>query len=410
MIGLDRARLGVVTHQPGVAAQPDPAARIREHAIDRVGRQSLRARHRLEADRIRSCRRPDHLGETTAVGPHPDSIPRIDRNGIHRVDGQRGRIGGVVAEHLDDRSIRARQIETTAIGADPEVSAPVLGDGGDIGGTDCARCRRAERQLADQTRQRIKNVHATTVGADPELAGTCLENRHDARRTRAVRVARLHRDGLELPAGTELLDSARHGTDPQRPEMILVQRHDALVADGVGSARHRVDRGRTGGIAVEQRQSATHGSDPHPVVGRVGKRGDLPVPHPLRPMITELPAARIPAADPACVSSDPDQACLVLVERHDERVAQRLGIGPILFVVGELSGRTIQQVQSAGRPDPQVSCLVLERCPHIVIGERRALVRIVTKTLQDAAIMIHSIQAAVERADPQGAAAILEDA
>ncbi len=78
--------------------------------------------------------------------------------------------------------------------------------------------------------------------------------------------------------------------------------------------------------------------------------------------------------------------------------------------MGELSGRTIQQVQSAGRPDPQVSCLVLERCPHIVIGERRALVRIVTKTLQDAAIMIHSIQAAVERADPQGAAAILEDA
>ncbi len=248
------------------------------------------------------------------------------------------------------------------------------------------------------------------MSTDPELAGARLGDRHDAGRAQAVRVARFHGNRVELAVRAQLAHPACHRADPQCPGAILVQGHDTRVTDRVGTARQRIDRGSGAAVGIEQGQAAADGADPHLVVGSVGERGDLPVAHPLRLMISQLPATRIPTADAAGIGPDPHQPALVLVQRHDEGVPQRLGIRGVMLIMAEPARRAIQQVQAAGGADPEVAGLVFEYRAHIVVCQRAALAWIVAECLHDVAVAIHPVQAAVEGPDPQRAAAILYDA
>ncbi len=409
MIGLHRACLRVVAHQSGIAAQPDPAAGIREDAIDRVAGEPLRARDAVEVDRVGVVAGPDHPHQTPAIGAEPEAILRIDRDGIHRVDGQSPRIAGVVAKHFDDCAVGPGQVEATAIRTDPEVAAAVLGNRRHVRGADRAGRRGTERQLPDEAGHRIEQVHSAAVRTDPQLSRARLEDRDDARRAQAARISGSHGDRLDFPFRRELLHSARHRADPQRTAMVEVQGHDARVTDGVGPTGQGIDRGGDPAVAIEQSQPAAERADPHLVVRSVSEGSDLQIARPFGAVDTQLPAARIPAADAAVEGADPHETGLVLVQRHDEGVAQRAGIRRILLVMAELRGRPIQQVQAAGSADPQMSSLILQQSANVVVRQRAAAARIVTEALHDPPIMIHPIQAAVEGAHPQRAAAILEN-
>ncbi len=132
MVGLDRMGLRVVAHQSGVTAEPDPPACIRQHAVDRVARQSLFARHGLEADRVGSRGRSHDPGQTAAARAYPDSIFRVHGQRKHRVVGQRPWVARVVAENLDDGAVGARQIEAAVVRPQPEVAAPVFHHRSDV--------------------------------------------------------------------------------------------------------------------------------------------------------------------------------------------------------------------------------------------------------------------------------------
>ncbi len=53
--------------------------------------------------------------------------------------------------------------------------------------------------------------------------------------------------------------------------------------------------------------------------------------------------------------------------------------------------------------------LILQYRAHIVVGERGRLLRIVPEVVHDAPVAVHAAQAAIERADPQHAAAVFHD-
>ncbi len=151
VIRLHGAARGLVTHQPGIAAQPDAAGRIGQRTVDRIARQPLFARDGLKPDRLRGQRRAQDPCEPASVGGHPDTVARIDSQCVNRVRRQRAQIVWIVAEDLDDRAIRARKVEAASIRTDPQIAVAVFGDGADIGGAHRARGCRAERQLADES-------------------------------------------------------------------------------------------------------------------------------------------------------------------------------------------------------------------------------------------------------------------
>jgi len=407
VIALDAAALGIVAHQAGVRAQPDAAAGVRHHPVHGVARQAFLAREHLEADRIRCRRGALHQGEPAAVGPHPHPVARIHRQRVDRVCGQRPRVARVVAEHFDDRAVGARQVEPAAVGPHPQVAVRVLRDRRDVRGAERARRAGAVRQLADASARGVEHVRAAAVSADPDRTVARLENGHDAGGAQGLRIACLYAYGLQPPVGRELAQAIAEGSDPQRAVVILAQRHHPRIADGIVPPGDGVDVGGLAAVIVVQGEAASEGRDPHLVIGRLGECRHQLVSQPGRAVPAELPAAGIPAADAAGARSDPHQAGLVLVQRHDEGVAQRVGIARLVAVVAELSGGAVEHIQPARGSDPQVTRLILEQRPHVVVGERSRVCRIVTQQLQYAAGAVHPLETSIA-ADPQGARLVLQ--
>ncbi len=158
------------------------------------------------------------------------------------------------------------------------------------------------------------------------------------------------------------------------------KRHDALIAESVVMPHDVVDVGGLAVAVVELHQAAAHGGDPYLVIRRVGEGGDDLSPEPLGPMAAELPAARIPAADAAGARADPNEAGAILVQRHDEGVAQRCRIAVVMAIVREVSAVAIQQIETFRGSDPKVSRAILEDGAHIVARERAGPLGIVTES------------------------------
>ena len=127
-------------------------------------------------------------------------------------------------------------------------------------------------------------------------------------------------------------------------------------------------------------------------------------------MATELPASGVPAAHAARPRAHPDEAGCVLIEGHHERIAKRRAVVRLVPIVGELARGTIEQREPFGRADPDAPRLIFEQRAHVVAGERGSVARVVTEGLEDAAVVIHTHEACVERGDPKRAGPILEHA
>src|SRR5258708_3541026 len=69
----------------------------------------------------------------------------------------------------------------------------------------------------------------------------------------------------------------------------------------------------------------------------------------------------------------------------------------------------IQQVQPVRSPYPKTPRRVLEHSPHVVIGQRVRIMRVVMETLHDPAVPIQAIEPAIERAHPHKAVSIFDD-
>ena len=410
MVGLDARALRVVPGEPRIPAHPHAAGGVRHHPVHGVAREALLARQHLEADGIGGRDGSLHQGESAAVGRDPHLVTRIHGERIDGVRGQAREVPRVVAEYLHDGTVRARQVEPAALGAEPEIPARVFRDRGDVGRADRARRAGAVRQLADAAARGVDDVHAAAVRADPDLTVARLEEGHDAGGAQGMRIARLYAYGLQPPVGRELAQAARKGPDPERAVPILMERHHALIADGVAAAGDRVDGGGFAAVIVVQREAASKRGDPHLVIGRFGERGHQLVSQPGRAVPAELPAARIPAADAARARSNPHQAGGILVQRHDERVAQRIRIARVMTVVAELAGGAIQHVETGRSPDPQMPRLILEQRPHVVCGERSGVLRVVTQHLQQLAGVIQAAEPRIGRADPERAGGVLQHA
>src|SRR5262249_19673119 len=147
-----------------------------------------------------------------------------------------------------DRAVRSRQIQSTAIGAYPEVVMGILRNRGDF--------RRAQRpgpvegNLTDEARRRIEDVEPTTIGADPEKAVARLVDSHDPLGTDTGPIAGFDRDGFH-PAIAKLQQPVGHGPDPERAMAILPEGHDAFVRQHMGVADDGIDVERVTRVGIE---------------------------------------------------------------------------------------------------------------------------------------------------------------
>src|ERR1700722_4332599 len=187
-----------------------------------------------------------------------------------------------------------------------------------------------------------------------------------------------------------------------------MQRHHTPIANRIASTEYRVDVGGEAGIGVEPHQPTAKRSYPDSSVGCVSERGDELVCEPRRPTSTEFPTTGVPAADAARARADPDEAGRVLVQRHHERIAQRLCVARVVMIVGELAGRAVEKIQPVSRTHPQVTGLILEEGPDLVSAERRLAQRIMAEYLHDAPVALHACEAAIEGSHPKRSAAVLE--
>src|SRR5712692_9835938 len=78
-------------------------------------------------------------------------------------------------------------------------------------------------------------------------------------------------------------------------------------------------------------------------------------------------------------------------------------------IVAELTGRAVQQIQSVFCAYPKVTRMICEDRADIVTAQRSRLLRIVTKDLDNPAVAVHPIEAAIAGPDPEGTAGIFED-
>jgi hypothetical protein len=69
----------------------------------------------------------------------------------------------------------------------------------------------------------------------------------------------------------------------------------------------------------------------------------------------------------------------------------------------------VQQVQPVRSPYPKTPRRVLEDSPHVVIGQRVRIMRVVMEALQDPAVPVKAIEPAIEGAHPHKAVSILDD-
>ena len=83
-------------------------------------------------------------------------------------------------------------------------------------------------------------------------------------------------------------------------------------------------------------------------------------------MAAELPAVWIPAAHATGARSDPDEACWIAVQRHDERVAERIRVGAIVRIVYELARFPIEQLQALCSAHPEVARLIVQHGAHVI--------------------------------------------
>ena len=216
MVSLDAARRGVEAHEPGVTAEPDAAPRIRHHAVQGVAREPVGARKDLKLDRLRCRGGIDDAREPTAVGGGPHAPVLVDGERVHRVGGQRRRVGGIVAEHSQHGAVGAREVEPAAVGAEPEIAARVLDDRRHVGSADRALNIGSVRQLTHPVRSGVEHVGAAAESADPQRAAARLGDRHDAGGAQRTLIAGLNGNRLDAAIRCEYFETAPHRADPQR--------------------------------------------------------------------------------------------------------------------------------------------------------------------------------------------------
>ena len=122
--------------------------------------------------------------------------------------------------------------------------------------------------------------------------------------------------------------------------------------------------------------------------------------------MAERPAARIPSADPAGTSPDPEQATAVLIQRHDVVVTQRRRICGIAEVACEAAACAVEQVQPSCSAYPQMPCTVFQNRAHVRVTQAVRAFRRCRIARKDAAGGVVASQACVVRADPNCATGV----
>ena len=106
--------------------------------------------------------------------------------------------------------------------------------------------------------------------------------------------------------------------------------------------------------------------------------------------------------------ADPEHAAAILIQRHHIVIAQTVRIVRVAAVAHEVLRRAIEEVEAVGGRDPQPVRIVFHDRAHAIVAERARVARVVTKDRHLPRLRIETMQAAVERADPQRARVILE--
>ena len=274
------------------------------------------------------------------------------------------------------------------------------------------RSQRSTRWLSrgshatDPQTQRINHAHARTEGADPDPPVAGLMQGHHAVRPDRGSVAGTVAETGGRAIAADPQQAGRHRAHPERSCPILQEHHDPRVGrEGLAPEQTR-GRGCHSGPRIEAQQARAQRADPESAVGGIGEGHRVGVAEGIRAGVPEGPAAGIPPADATRTGSDPQQACAILVQRHDVVVAQGRRFRGILPVDLELAGDPVEQVQSVGRADPEPTVRVIADRAHVRVGQR-ASGRIAGQEGREPLLFaIEAAQATVTRSHPQRSSAI----
>ena len=111
----------------------------------------------------------------------------------------------------------------------------------------------------------------------------------------------------------------------------------------------------------------------------------------------------------AGTSAHPKHAAAILIQRHHFVIAQTVRIVGIAAVAREILRSWIEEVEAVGGRYPQPVRIVFHDRAHPIVTERAAVVRIVAKARHVFRLRIQTMQAAIERANPQRARLILRN-